>query len=509
MYHVVLCNSLDPEISPICLTGCECQEVGKLVCTGLTGIAQIQNRSMIHSLSINSHNITELKSGDFANFTKLELLDLSDGMIVSIAPGTFDDVRDTIVRISLQKNRLNKLNKGVFNDLKHINEISLDSNHLGKLNEECFVNLPELETLLIRANHIDMIAEGAFKDLPKLENLNLYNNYLPEIPADALNSLLSLLDLTLSFNHIDKISESINLLLPNLENIHLDSNPFGTITTFPKVSNSLKTLNLQFSFMSNFGKDTWKNVQSIEMLYISGTMLKSAHEGMFEGLVNLERIFMRDMPVLESIGPNTFKGLTKLHSLDVASSPKLKHIAENALQSTNVTSFFAYDCKLPNVPERLLPWPQMKVVMVKENPIHCDCDVKWMLNETIFGNNSDVKSSFDLLKCASPSTLKDTKVTSTHPDRLICHHDDHTRRLATGIIVVIVCAIFMLTFAVIMKFRKRILSSCRRYYQYRRYQNDMVFTVEHDTSVAELEDGDQMDGRPLKEMRLETVPLEM
>ncbi|KAL4220687.1 hypothetical protein ACF0H5_021083 [Mactra antiquata] len=500
--QVLFHSALDTDQSASCPDGCDCSQYRKVVCTGLSEFPSITNKSFIHALDIYSHSITELSPQNFSGFTHLERLNISKGLLKTIAEGTFDGIKDTIVRIQLNNNKLTEISSGVFKDLKLVDEILLSVNHLNKLDEDSFVNLPELMTLKLNGNHLDSIVAGAFKDLPKLENLYLNVNYLTEIPASSINQLKALKDLNLAFNQIDAIADTYDLLLPNLEDILLDSNPISKMTIFPKISNSLKTLNLQFTHLSSISKDAWKNVANIDSLFLSGTMLKSVYEGMFDGLVNLTRLYLRDMPVLTVIGPNSFRGLTKLHSIDVASSPMLGDISEDAFKSTSVTSFFAYDCKLIHIAEKLLPWADMDTVMIKDNPIRCDCSVKWMVNST-FGNNTVVKGSFDQLICETPLILKGSMVTKIHEKRLVCVESDHVKRLYTGVIVVVICAVFIISFALIMKFRKRIMISCRKYYQYRRYQNDAVFTVEHDTSVAELEDTDYTDGRPLKNMRLE------
>lgn len=494
----------------ICPSGCTCESVGTVKCSGIASIPDFANKSLIHSLTISPHNITSLKKGDFSNFTHLEQLDLSLGKIHTIEAGVFDEIKDTVTRIVLKSNFIDEIESGVFSKLSLINEIDLDSNHLKTLKANTFVNLTVLTTLTFRHNMLQRIYKGAFVGLPELENLNFFYNFLTEIPFSAIKDLTSLKDITLTKNIIKVIPENPDVFLPNLEDISLDSNPLQ-LTVFPNISKSLKSLNLQFTSMTSANKNTWKYVADVDTIYLSGTQFTAITTGMFEGLSNVKTIFLRDMPMLTSIGPDGFKGLTNTHKIDLASNKKLTSVDETAFMSTPVTSIFIQDSSLSYIPEHLFNWSAMNIVDVSPNPINCDCKVQWFTNSSVFGGNDGVKASFDELKCVDPPTMEGNRVTSMNPSHFVClsAEDDHAKRFVTGVTVAVLCFVFMVTFALLIRYRRKIAISCRKYYQYRRYKNDMVFTVEHDTSIAELEDTDTgIEGRPLKDLRLETRPLD-
>ena len=497
----------------LCIGDCTCETIksGEVKCTNSSVIPNLKNKQFIHSLSIQSHHITALKKGDFENFTKLEQLDLSVGELSTVGAGTFESVRETIKLINIRGNVVNELEAGVFSDLPVLNQIILNSNHLTSLKANSFVSLPKLTTLNILNNRIQSIDKKAFQGVSAVESLNFFSNHLKEIPLEALTPMTSLKILYLTNNEIEAMPDPAKGFLPALEDIYLDSNPIKEVKVFPNISNSLMRIELDFTKISSITKETWKYLPKLVHLNLAGTKFLSLTAGMFDGLQNVQRLVLRDMPLLNSIGPDAFRGLQNVASVDLDDCKQLHTIDETAfISAPKVKSFFLKGSGVTYIPEKLFNWSKMESVIVVRNPINCDCKVKWMLNSSIFGNNTNAKNSFDQLICATPKAHVGKNVTVLRPVNLTCksYEDDHATRFATGIIIAVICFVLMTTFALIMKFRKRILISCRRYYQYRRYKNDLVFTVEHDTSIAELEDTDLPEGRPLKDMKLETVPIE-
>lgn len=487
----------------VCPKGCFCGEVGKVNCTGVDSIPNLEHKSLIHSMTLSPHNISELKAGDFVNFTHLEQLDLSTGKISKISAGAFDEIKTTVTRINLKANKIVDLDGGVFANLDVIQNIDLDANHLTSIKANSFVNLTSLNILTFRDNNITNVDKNAFIGLPQLEELNFFYNNLLQAPFEAIRDLKSLRELTLTLNKIALIPEDPGVFLPALENIQLDSNPLK-LTTFPNVSKTLKILDLMFTDISTASLKTWKYLGNLEELMLSGTKFPTITLGTFEGLTNVKTLLMRDMPSLSSIGPDAFNGLTSVENINLASNRKFIMIDETAFMSTNIRSCSISNSSLSYIPEKLFKWSTMKYVSLHNNPINCDCKMKWTTNSSIFGNNTSVKASFDELTCTFPRSLAGRKVTSLNPAYMTCVplEDDHSKRLVTGIVVAMICVVFFISFALLMKNRKRISIACRRYYQYRRYKNDLVFTVEHDTSIAELDDTE--DGKPLQDMRLVT-----
>lgn len=507
---VPLIRTEDSKEPAICPEGCTCLNAMEAKCKGVAEIPNFLNKSLINSLTIESHNITELNKEHLTDFTSLKQLYINKGVLEKISPGTFEPVKETITILDFSGNAISEIESNVFANLTNINKIVLNANHLTNIKAESFVNLPKLVNLNIVANHLESMDKDAFKDLPELENLDLYNNHLTEIPFESMAKLHSVKEVTLSFNKIKSIPEKPGVFIPTLQDIYLDSNPIAKLGVFPNISNSLQRLDLQFTNISEATKETWKYLPELIHLNIGGTLFQQITAGTFDGLSKLQKVLLRDMRVLNFVGPGAFRGVKKATTIDLANCKKLHTIDESAFISTEVSTIFLRDSGITYIPKNLLKWSKMKTVSIGGNPINCDCKVAWMLNASNFGNNTEVRNSFNKLVCATPKEHYGKDVTSLHPINLTCKPlpDDHVSRFATGIIIAVICFVFMTTFALIMKYRKRIMISCHRYYQYRRYKNDMVFTVEHDTSIAELEDTDGSEGRPLKDMRLETVPLE-
>lgn len=475
-----------------CPSGCTCESFSMAICNEVAVIPDFANKSLVHKLVVNNHQIYSLTNSNFTEFSQLQHLILTSGQITDIDAGTFDHIKATVILIDLSQNNISKIQQNVFKDLCQLNSLRLNENRLQILHDNTFVNLPMLVTLELKTNQIQTIEIDTFKNVSNLANLNLFNNGLAEVPFEALSSLKGLKVLIVSDNKIASLPDSVDAYLPNLEDIQLARNKLTEVNVFLNVSSVLMNIDLSFNSIRHINKTTWRNVPGIKMLSLSGTSLNSINVGDFEGLNNLHTIYLDSMPDLEYIGSNAFSDLPNISVISITLNPILVTINENAFQSTNVSIVLLSENSLTKIPQNLLQWKSVMFINVSGNPVNCDCNVTWMLNSSTYGNNKIAKSAFAELTCATPKELKDRKLLNLGISDLRCLPMifNHMSRLITGTSVAVVVLVAFITLTTIIKFRTHIVMSVNRYFLYRRLRSDMIFTAGNDT-VSKLSDDSQ------------------
>ena len=463
-------------------------------CTDVNTMPQFLHPNKVRALSINSQNITEIKKTDFKGYFSMRHLNLSGG-IAAIAEHAFDDMKAHVELINLNNNQLQVIPENLFTNMTRLKTLEINYNKLTRLNGSLFTNLPKLNIIKFELNGISEIGDNVFQNVPNLETVYFFKNKLTEIPFKALQNVPSLKHLFLGFNKITSVGDlDLQYKWLNLTDISLDTNQISDLTVFPKFAPNLGQLDLGFNQFSTISPLAWTNLDSLQELNLNGNKMKGLNAGVFSGLKNLDHIYLRNMPELESIGPRVFTDMKNLRFVDIAVNPKLKQIHEDAFQDTQITSLYLDHNGLTSLSQKLLPLMTLAHISLDNNTWNCDCNLGWILNPNIVYNSSDVKSKIQGLNCSSPAHLKGKSINSLKTSDLVCgpsKSEDYKSRVETGIIVAVVCFVVMSTFAIVMKCRKRIILRVRKYYMYRRFKAaDGVFTVgEKDT---EMDDENQL-----------------
>lgn len=488
------CNSCDDSLCP---DSCTCSWAeGVVSCSNVLQIPSFSNRTLITDLSLSPNKLSEIKKGDFSSFTNLRYLDLSNGSISTIAENAFDEIKGNIRRININRNRLKVIQGNVFKDMPKLEDLELNGNILRFLNGSIFVNLPKLNTVKFEFNNLVGVDDGVFKNVSSLETIYFLKNQLTEIPYKALQNVPSLQNLNLGFNKISNFGSS-NFQWKRLTLIALDSNNIRDLTIFPYIAPNLESLNIGFNNIASLKATAWRNLSALKKLNLNGNKMTSLSEGRFTGLDNVETLLLRNMPLLESIGQRAFADLKQLRYVELTRS-KLKYIHEDAFEGVNLTSLYLDYNNLTTLTQRTLPLLTLEYLSLENNSWNCDCKLKWMLNESLeySFNSTGVKTEIQNLNCSTPFRLKGKQLKDIKASDLICGElvpsASVRSRFVTGVIVAVVCLLVMTIFALLMKFRKQIMIRARKYYMYRRFKNDAVFTVGNESVETELEDVDLM-----------------
>ena len=142
-----------------------------------------------------SGGVKQLKAGDFAGLTGLQVLDLRHSNLQVLPEGAFDSLTG-LQTLDLSDNSSkvfpeNALPEGVFDGLAGLQSLDLGGNGLTALPEGAFDGLAGLQVLDLDRNDLTALPEGAFDSLTTLVELDLSaNDYLTTLPEGVFANLI-------------------------------------------------------------------------------------------------------------------------------------------------------------------------------------------------------------------------------------------------------------------------------------------------------------------------------
>uniref|UniRef100_A0A3P9D3B9 TIR domain-containing protein n=1 Tax=Maylandia zebra TaxID=106582 RepID=A0A3P9D3B9_9CICH len=257
------------------------------------------------SLNLSLNGISNISRVDLRGLSKLEALYVKNNWILQIDDGTFADVVELKV-LDLGENLLTALTKNMFQGLSKLETLSLDNNiisfispvvfqpwssyvyEIHTIKEHMLQSCSNLIELNLSFNNIKSMADNALPSMTQLRSLILQNNELSELPV-AVQGLTTLEVYDLSSNDISELYCPYFWNLTSLTILDLSHNQISYIFDY-----KLQTLYLS----------------SLQYLYIDLDECDSVDEGGFEGLDNLQILYLseqRDRPF------SNLQRLKKLH----------------------------------------------------------------------------------------------------------------------------------------------------------------------------------------------------
>lgn len=146
----------------------------------------------------------------------------------SIAKFRINVKLNNVREIDLSSNKLQIINKGMFNNFTSLRKLKLNRNQISRIYENSFFGLTKLETLDLSENNLNALT-NVFFPLKNLQHLNLSRNNIEFIHNNYFNNWL-LQHLDISHNNLRKVSPGALQQLPNLARLLLTDNPHLGIT---------------------------------------------------------------------------------------------------------------------------------------------------------------------------------------------------------------------------------------------------------------------------------------
>ena len=109
--------------------------------------------------------------------------------------------------IGLNRNQINAIEPGTFEDAKSLQKLRLDENNIKTLKNGAFRGATKLEEINLGRNEIQDIEAGAYKDIQNLERLDLDRNQLKTLKSGTFSKHIGRLVITNNLLTNDRISD--------------------------------------------------------------------------------------------------------------------------------------------------------------------------------------------------------------------------------------------------------------------------------------------------------------
>jgi hypothetical protein len=238
--------------------------------------------------------------------------------------------------------------------------------------------------------------------------------------------------LSLSYNNITSFEKDtfISRELTELKELYAENCQLRKIEleAFKGLTN-LRRLVMSNNEISEITPGTFENMSSLEYLFLGNNKIERLEVDAFYGLSNLERLFLR-LNKLQHIHPDMFVELPKLEYLDLSGNPGLKiPIDRQFINSHSLTTLNISACNVSSVSVETfsnvttLEWlylrinnlrcvdinilrvlPNLSVLYVHGNPLHCDCQLQKLWR---WCQDHNIQTAFENTapKCDTPSAV--------------------------------------------------------------------------------------------------------
>uniref|UniRef100_A0A182P0G5 Uncharacterized protein n=1 Tax=Anopheles epiroticus TaxID=199890 RepID=A0A182P0G5_9DIPT len=203
---------------------------------------------MLRSLVYVKISFTPLNHLDvqlFCNFAQLQIVDLRDNRIESVAGSEHIECSSPLVELLHRNNRLSQINPTVFAPFRNLILIDLSYNIIESIKGR-FINT-EIEQLIMKNNLLTQIDLCEWNTMPNMSYLYLEKNKLTSVPK-CLDTLPNLYSISLEHNLLSNVTLDVFTPLKSLQYLRLSWNPIMSLTlceaSFPP---SLMDIDVRFS----------------------------------------------------------------------------------------------------------------------------------------------------------------------------------------------------------------------------------------------------------------------
>ncbi|KAK9540603.1 hypothetical protein VZT92_003044 [Zoarces viviparus] len=321
------------------------------------------------SLDLAFNNITTLRKEDFlflSNSSFLQVLNMSSVSLKTLEPGCFKPISglrtlimdgnkmDTPVisklcselsgtaidALFLRKMKLVTLRNTTFTGLQKTNLTFLDlsRNEMGKIEEGAFRELSRLQTLILTDNNIKHLNKGTFQGLKSLKRLHLTkalvkSHTTPTIDDFSFQPLSDLESLILQRTAAHEITEHTFTGLTSLQELDMSWSSYASLRnitnkTFVSLAGSpLRKLNLTWTAIAQINPQSFSVLRNLTTLLLDFNFIKQTLSGKeFEGLGQVEEIYMSNNHQTVNLSPESFVNVPNLRVLTLGRSLKAEAV---------------------------------------------------------------------------------------------------------------------------------------------------------------------------------------
>uniref|UniRef100_A0A182P5S8 Leucine rich immune protein (Coil-less) n=1 Tax=Anopheles epiroticus TaxID=199890 RepID=A0A182P5S8_9DIPT len=281
------------------------------------------NMMNINDLLILRYNDTILNVDSFASFTNLTSIEIFQGTLQHIAPGTFEK-SPQLFKIIIRSNVLSTLEDYTFRGLDGLHVLYMISNNLTTIEPNAFEGLKNLSYLVLSGNQLTQLPATLFSVTPMLRSISLNNNLLTDIPVGFFDGVSELFKLDLSYNRLTAFDfPDLRVTLLSLQNNSLTSLQVNDHVRMVQANQnrisqlSGSGLNLTDLLLSDNAIADVSPImvmKNLSKLSLSNNPLRP--DSVFSSLVRLEELFLSHTNI--NISEQTFANLSWMSLLDLS-----------------------------------------------------------------------------------------------------------------------------------------------------------------------------------------------
>jgi Leucine-rich repeat (LRR) protein len=456
----------------LCPAGCSCEDERLLVrCHDGNNldILPITLNPSTERLIIKFNSIKIIDSS-IQFYSELRLLDLSNNQIY-LAEDKIFIYQNKLLQLHLNNNKIGDINNNTFRGLMRLETLNLRGNYIMELRNGVFATIPNVEYLNLGQNRIAAIEPEAFNGLKNLKSLYLDDNILTSIPNFAFKHIPYLAELFIGLNSLNTLENDAFRNLINLAALDLHGSLLTNISSaaFYRLRN-LKSLDLSDNPMSKVPTAALSTLQRLESLKIGQNDIEIIDEGSFFGLSFLRKIDISGCKSLKRIMPGAFAANPNLETITISSNKLLTDIHDGVFSGLpNVRSVDLRNNAFETIREQWLPWDTLKSFEVADNPLVCDCELKW-LHQILSKSKA---SNYDVI-CTAPSKFYEQKLQDIPEEMMGCSSES-----SVGAFIGLCLIIAPLATILVYKNRNYLRLKCQRKSQFINNDADCSFEQHH------------------------------